>query len=296
MEQAQLDRDELLVLQPPQPRVLEELDRPVRLLFTDIVPAAAPSGSKPSSLYSLELLERSAHFLEQRQVVAGIMEAMDQLGVQTFAEFEERSQRVVRLAQQLTRVDPIAVLVRDPEYARIALEASKSGGAFETLPENMLSSVVRAMSSLIEFCPIEDLVELGETLEREDLGHRCRDAYDWLKAFVRRHARSEDEPQRLIGRAYVEGRLSLNEVSRILAWSRPETARWLERMGYARDLTVIRLTDEEREERLAKIHRDRVERKGRPVHSEELAARDVIATQRIEDVDASPWIKPHPIS
>jgi hypothetical protein len=52
---------------------------------------------------------------------------------------------------------------------------------------------------------------------------------------------------------------------------------------------VIALTDEGREAILDRIRRRRLE-EGQPSDSDEWIAREVIASQRIEGVDARPWI------
>jgi hypothetical protein len=94
-----------------------------------------------------------------------------------------------------------------------------------------------------------------------------------------------------VGRAYAEGRLSLNEAANLLSMPRPDAVAWLEENGHARDLKVIALTPEERERRLARIRVDRLERNGAPAASKQITTRDVIATQRIEGVDARPWLQ-----
>jgi hypothetical protein len=65
----------------------------------------------------------------------------------------------------------------------------------------------------------------------------------------------------------------------------------LEENGFQRPLDVIRLSDEERAEILRKMRTDRLQRGGVPEYCKDLVDRDVIASERIEGVDARPWIR-----
>ncbi len=64
----------------------------------------------------------------------------------------------------------------------------------------------------------------------------------------------------------------------------------LERHGYSRAIANIRLSPEERKLRLAKLRSDRLARNDQPTVDKRLVLRDVVASQRIEDLDARPWL------
>lgn len=73
---------------------------------------------------------------------------------------------------------------------------------------------------------------------------------------------------------------------------RTDAVAWLEEYGYARDLDAGALTPDERSARYARMRQDRVARKGEPAFDQQLVTRDVIASQRIEGVDARLWLQP----
>jgi hypothetical protein len=284
MPYGQLTPDDVTVLLPPRPQALEELDHSVRLAFADV----SPPGSRDSDL--IELLQNSARFLEQRRAIAGISEAIQIKDIRTVTEFLERAAEVVQLARHLTRIDPIEVLVRDPQFAQQARRRARELPSPEERPEGFFASVVRAIQSLIVFCPIEELVEIGRTTGRIDLAHRCRLSYDWLRAFARRNAAQQDSTQHITGRAYAEGRLSLQEVSSLVGFSITDLVAWLEEHGYARELEVIELSSEARRERLDRIREERLRRGGVPDPNPDHITRDTVASHRIEDLDARPWL------
>lgn len=286
MSATQLQPEELAVLRPPRAQVLERLDHRVRLTFAKL-PPTAPGHTDP-----IDLLERSARFLDHRRALAGVTEAIRVSGVRTFEELSARAGEIVGRARLITRIDPLATLQGDPEFVKEAEKAAAQPSCTEPISPEAFERFVRAVSSLVEYCPIDNLIVTGEEVGRPDLGHRCRLAYDWLRAFVRRYSPSSKETLQIIGRAYAEGRLSLDEVAHLTAMPRPDAVAWLEECGYARDLNVIALSEESRADRIARIRTDRQMRGGVPSLDPILVVRDLLASQRIEDVDARAWVTP----
>jgi uncharacterized phage-associated protein len=101
---------------------------------------------------------------------------------------------------------------------------------------------------------------------------------------------SVDLPKQ-VGRGYAHGRFSLGDVARLLKMSRPDAVVFLETNGYARPLSKIALSDDERAVKLAAMREERLKRNGKPVDSRDSVKRSVIATQHLEGVDARPWMK-----
>jgi hypothetical protein len=66
----------------------------------------------------------------------------------------------------------------------------------------------------------------------------------------------------------------------------PDAIALLEVQGFYRSVAGVRLSSEERARRLTVIREERLARRGAPAANEELVVRDVIASQRIENVDA----------
>jgi len=283
MSPAQIDSDTVVVLHPARPRVLEELDHSARLTFVEI---GSPAEDNPNLL---DLLEKSARFLDQRRAMAGIAEALHMSGISSYSSLNARAAEVLTLARRLTRLDPVAVLLSDASFVELARRTAPSKRRDE-LPSGYFESLVRAVRSLLEVCPIHDLVRIGEAVNRQDLGHRCRLSYDWLQAFARRNASQDNAARHVAGRLYAEGTLSLDEAASLLLLPQWDVVAWFEEHGYARDLDVIRLQETERASRLDRVRSNRLKRGGQPVVDLALVAKEVVATQRIEDVDARPWV------
>jgi hypothetical protein len=284
---AVLGRDEIAHLGLPAADSVERLDRRARETFSK-VPVEFPLETDP-----FEILQRSVLHLDQWRALAGIAEAVTSSGARTFGEVFEQFDSIISRARLLTRMDPLAVFLSDEKIVEAAKRAQHKPRPDEPFPLVVTPVFVRAASSLLEFCPIEELVALGERLGHPELGHRCRVSYDWLRAFVRRHTPGERETLHIVGRAYAERRLTLDDAAHLLSMPRTDAVAWLEEYGYARELESGALTPAERSERYARMRKDRLARDGEPVLDPDLVARDVIASQRIEGVDARLWLQPH---
>lgn len=70
----------------------------------------------------------------------------------------------------------------------------------------------------------------------------------------------------------------------------PDAVALLEERGFRRSVDGLRLSADARHERLRRIREDRLARGGRPVPSPAYVVRDVIASQRIEGIDARSWL------
>ena len=87
---------------------------------------------------------------------------------------------------------------------------------------------------------------------------------------------------------YSVGKLTVSEVARLTGMPKPDVVHWLEENEYVRDLGKIALSSDERVSRLGIIRRNMNDEGWRKAVSS--PEREVIASQRIEDVDARPWI------
>ncbi|HEX8211276.1 MAG TPA: hypothetical protein VF584_13970 [Longimicrobium sp.] len=281
-----LGREEIVQLGLPAFDSVERLDRRARETFSK-VPLDLPLDTDP-----FQILQGSVRALDQWRALAGIAEAVSASGARTFGEVFEQFDDIINRAQLLTRIDPLAVFLSDDKIVAAAKRAQHQPKPDENFPLAVTPVFVRAVSSLLEFCPIEELVVLGEQLGHPDLGHRCRLSFDWLRAFVRRQTPGEQETLHILGRAYAERRLTLDDAAHLLSMPRTDAVAWLEEYGYARDLDAGALTPDERSARYARMRQDRVARKGEPAFDQQLVTRDVIASQRIEGVDARLWLQP----
>jgi len=115
-------------------------------------------------------------------------------------------------------------------------------------------------------------------------------AWEQLRAAIRRSSAPDDPRVTTLGVAYAEGRLTLEEVVTLMAMRIEDVVALLERHGYARHIDKIRSAPD-LQRRLRAAREDRLRRKGAPEFSQSQLAREVVATQRIEDVDARPWVQ-----
>lgn len=235
-----------------------------------------------------ELLKLSTELLELSLALAGFVEAAHQLGIGEHAEVVSRFGEIRQKARQITGLDPVDMVGRHPDLLPpLGAEPSRR----DVFGEAALRSLIRAAASTIGACPIDTLEQIALSLDDEHHGSRCRNAYEGLKAFLRRNDPRADAVARTVGRAYAEGRLSRHEAARILGVSVPELLLFFEQNGYVRPLEVVALEDAEREALLARLGADRAARQGQPAEiSDDLLRREVLATQRIEGIDARPWL------
>jgi hypothetical protein len=231
----------------------------------------------------LSLLEKSAVVLETLVLVAAIHEALAVRG----RRWSELSPAVVEeidpIVQERSGLDPETVFA---DFVRL-FGKPQSQPARVDIAEDML---VRALRGAVEQCPIDYLEEIARPIGRERFGHRCRIAYDAIRAFVRRHDPAQQEQLRVAGEAFKAGKLSLIEVAKLLEVHPVDAVALLEEHGYDRSLATLALTDEEREAVYSRMRADRLARRGEPAWTHESVARETVASERIEGVDARRWI------
>ncbi len=90
--------------------------------------------------------------------------------------------------------------------------------------------------------------------------------------------------------AWLDTRGSPAKLLRALGTDAPEMLALLDARGEARPLDATRLDQATRDELLARLRRDRIARGGDPRPRTDLVLRDVVASQRIEGVDARPLL------
>jgi len=236
-----------------------------------------------SASWAEELIQRSARYLEMLLVVGCTYEVLDERG--SVATEEEGWPDVVRSrVQEISGLDPIKVTREARQYLL------PSGPLPKTTPPVALRAVVRSVRAIIESCPIDDLEALAAHIGCEAWGHRCRVAYTGLRAFVQRNDPGQRNRLKVIGRVYMTGEMDIDEVALLLGVDSPDAAALLEQHGYARPLGVITLSEEERERRYNAIREDRLNRRGATEPFAERSSRDVVASERIEGVDARRWV------
>ncbi len=240
--------------------------------------------SQPGREEATDILRSSALVLELLCVSACILEVLRELKTDSLERSGRPSRYFIDRVKGISGLDIVAV-VRD---ARAHLQFPDKAEAPSQPPSVRLFA--RFVRSVLDLCPIADLEGLGTHLAMETWGHRCRRAFEALRAFVIRNDEAEQSRLRIVAREFGEAGLSVDDVGLLLGVPGPDAIALLEAHGYIRPLKDISLTNDERSQHLVKIRDDRLRRKGKPEFSPESARRDVLASERIEGIDARKWV------
>lgn len=234
-------------------------------------------------------LRQWAHVLELSLLFSTVEEAVVRLGLKRTADVVSEIERVNSFVINVSRLDVARVI----EENRAALEPFMRLQPHADGPASAdMGRVRRAVQSLLLHCPIATLEQTGHRFESPELAHRCRLAFDGLTSFVARNSHPDQHAIATAGQAYAEGRLSIDEVAAVLGLGVPDVVALLEEHGYRRGTEQLRLSDDARRTRLDAIRRERLSRGNGLPNRPDWVAREVVASQRIEDIDARPWLRP----
>lgn len=249
-----------------------------RFLLIDSIPGASVTpGNSPRKLLTV-----SACFLEAALVGAYIHRTLIDLGEDPNAP----SPGAVHAISDSVRT------MYDIDLDRLVLEARSELDLPERISRQELTaaSVLSSLRALLEICPIEKIEDLGTQTELEPLSHRCRIAFDGIKAFVLRHDSRHQAQVRVVGDAYTRGSISLAESATLLGVHEVDAVAILEELGFARKLDAIALVEDDRQSIFSRMREDRARRRGQPEADAEGVNREVVASERIEGIDARRWI------
>lgn len=245
--------------------------------------AARAPASEPDPL---RILRAGTAWLELFYLSAVFWEYVHQHGIRTLDQLHPHVAELDRHARAVFP-DPAAVA---QDIADILGELPS-----EDLPRDWptmeWSQVVRSFDAIVAECPIDRFEGLGRLLNQPSLAHRARCAYDALRAFVRRHDPERAEVIRIVGQQYQRGNVRIHDAARLLGMSTSDAVFQLEQDGFGRAPSEIALTESEREAVYQRLRQRRLRRDMSPVADPELVERDVIASERIEGVDARAWIR-----
>ncbi len=266
------------------PRIIAQEDLELRRRGLD-EPACVTHGP------ALEVLQHWSRALELTFVVASFEEATARMGLRVVADLVREMARIDAFITTVTRLDVRTVFEDNREQMK-AIAAGFVPPPLDAPAEPNMERVVAAAKSLLDNCPIAALEQSGAVHGLEEQAHRCRLAFDGLTALVARNSQPLQSAVAAAGQAYAEGRLSIDEVAAVLGSTVPDTVALLEEQGFRRSVAGLRLNAEKRAERLQAIREERLARAGTTTARPEWVAREVIASQRIEDIDARPWLRP----
>ena len=245
---------------------------------------ARPPGSETELLL---ILKKSVAWLELFHFGALIWEYIHQHEVRSLDQLAERASEI---AQHVRSAFP------DVEAAQgirniLGETTPPTEGFASDWPTNDWSQLVRSFDAIVAECPIERLEAIGQRLDEPRLAHRARSAYDALRAFLRRHDPERAEVMRIVGEQYQRGNIGIREAARLLHMSTSDAVFELEQDGFSRSPEQITLTEADREATYQRLRQRRLLRVESAAVDSDLVERDVIASERIEGVDARAWIR-----
>lgn len=258
-----------------------QVESGLRPQYLRLASARASSPSTPAS--TAHLVEQTAQLLELVLVSAFLFESLTARGCSLTHLTPEIAAEVREQTLAMYGLDPDAVF--DAARKHLAIDTTNTPDF-----EPSLEALVSAMNALLASCPIEQIEQLATTHHIETFGHRCRVAFDGIKAFVLRNGSSERARISVLGHAYVRGSLSIGNVATLLELHPVDAVALLESHGFKRGLEQITLEDARRFQILTRMREDRMTRAGEPAWTNESIARDVVASERLEGIDARRWI------
>ncbi len=238
-----------------------------------------------------DFIRATVSFLEFLYVSVVGIEVARRLGATTQQELIGHHDDFLREVCALTKLSLDQVFAENQAIivAILSSQASIPEHQDQDLPD--VGKVVSAVSSILQTCPIKDLVELGNSLEMTEHASRCQVAFDGLSHFARQHDAWMPQRLRVVGIDYTLGRTSIEEVADALDLPIADTVALLEDHGYWRPLEQVALSQEKRSEYYARLREHRLNHADERSADPNRVARTVIASQRIEGVDARPWVE-----
>lgn len=234
------------------------------------------------------LVRSTAALLDFVYVSAVLVESAHRHGARTLGDIVAMGEAICREAHSLTSLNPLdvvrenaALVARMSEVATPSLE--------DTIPD--LATIVSASDAMVRAFPEKEIAALATGAAIPEDGARIQVTLDGLRRFVKRNDPWMDQRLKLVGPEYASGRLELAAAAQVLELAIPDAVAKLEECGYARLPEHIELPADERDRLYKALRSDRIARGGIPHSSSATVARDVIATQRIESVDARCWVE-----
>jgi hypothetical protein len=198
-------------------------------------------------------------------------------------EQQAREARWLALAQELAGSN--ARLREALAKAPPSAEASKG-------ERKKLALAFAVMAASVEILATREGEIFTDRGEGQTLRYRWQGALREIRSVAARLDPKVEQAFKSVGEAYAEGRLSLVEASQAVKLPVWEVIPRFEQLGFYRTGEAARLPQEKRDSLYQQMRESRLRRQGQPAPSEERVARAVIASQRIEDVDARQWLNP----
>lgn len=152
------------------------------------------------------------------------------------------------------------------------------------------AQVLTTAGEFLRSFPLSEACRFARESHHEAIAHRMQTGAEHIQAIYNRLHAPTSPKFSIAAVAYANGSIELDVAAKLLELSRSDLAAALEAHGFARPPAVVALDDAQRTAILARLRTERMQRAGRPHLDSDLVARDVIATQRIEGIDARRWL------
>lgn len=230
----------------------------------------------------------TAALLDFLYVSAVFVESAHRQGARTLRDVLAAGEAINHEAHALTSLQPLDVV---KENAALVEKMSEAGLPSLDDPIPALATIVSASDAMVRTIPEKEIIDLASRGAIPEIGARIQVTLDGIRRFIKRNDPWMDQRLKLVGPEYAAGRLEVTDAAKVLELAIPDAVVKLEECGYARPLEHIALRSDERDRLYQALRSDRLARGGKPAPSSGAVARDVIATQRIESVDARCWLE-----
>jgi hypothetical protein len=204
-----------------------------------------------------------------------LAEALHQANVTTLQEVPSVAKTIRETANRLAGFDVMVMFGSTPP----------GGGEFAELESfdigKLRAALVESVVAKLEAAPLSVVLKVARDLDEPEIQHEVEQYFERLQAALRRADAKWDEKLRGAGLLFLEGKVEVGEIARLLDFQPFDLAFEFERLGYHRPPERLVLSGDARDRLLTQIENWRGE--GRSVR---LVERDVIASQRIEGIDA----------
>lgn len=254
----------------------------LRLDYRSITVPKAPEGKVR------EFIGATTAFLELFYFLAVATEVAHRHGIRTAEDIASHRDDFFAELRALTKLSLDTVLNENAAHMAALRSKLQSDTGSALMPE--LEKAVSAATSILRTYPVNDLIEIANALDMAEFGSRCQLAYAGLEQFIRRNDEWIEQRVKVVGVEYTLGKTSIEEAATVLELPVAEAVALLEDHGYWRPLENVALDEEARSALYDRLRQSRLARSGKPAPNASRTTRAVVASQRIEGIDARPWV------
>lgn len=222
-----------------------------------------------------KLLESLLRYVRRDIALLAFADALVASDVRDLADVRRLAPRIHARANLASGFDVLVV------FRGSRLSSSQSTPSLPD-PRILRRTIADRVRSRLAATPLDVVLDLASTLGEPALAHDLRINFERLEALALRASASWDARLRDAADLYLEGKIELPEVARLLGLGAADIAAEFERLGYVRALATLALSETQRQALAEKLstHRAKLPFAADRVH------RDVVASQRIEGIDA----------